>query len=223
MCSLPKPFLMKAAQRTFEEREAANASALQSETSPGKSPAKDDVQAQTLQKSPAKLDVPDSKKTCVVKIDKVVEKDMQKSNVAESPAEQCLQSAAKNSGSEEAKAVANVSESASTAGRSTSAANDDAQVEISDDSDADSIDIQDDDYWHPKSKRTKIRVVKKPWSNLEEEMVYKGVKKHGVGNWATIHMDFLPGRSNVDIKDKWRTMIRQGRLIKLSAKFGPLT
>jgi len=82
-----------------------------------------------------------------------------------------------------------------------------------------------DDIWHPSTewKRGAGKVgAKIPWSTVEEELVYKGVIAHGVGNWALIRANFLPNRSNVDIKDKWRTMKRQGRLQTLADKLGPL-
>ena len=60
------------------------------------------------------------------------------------------------------------------------------------------------------------------WSSVEEEQVYQGVLAHGVGNWALIRSEFVPNRTNVDIKDKWRTMKRQQWVSALAAKFGPL-
>jgi len=83
-----------------------------------------------------------------------------------------------------------------------------------------------DDLWRPSMewrKKGSAKVGgKQPWSIVEEEQVYKGVLAHGVGNWAVIHTDYVPTRSNVDIKDKWRTMKRQGRLKTLADKLGPL-
>lgn len=215
--------------------EAANASssALQLspaksvvQTSPQKSPPKRDVRLPTSpQKPSAKLYMPHTENTCVVTIDKLTEEDVQKSGAASSPAKQSVQSsAATNAVSEKTKTVANVSQSSSTARQSTSTSNIESEVEISDESDTDSfgIDTLANNYWLPSSKWAKRHGVRKPWSDLEEEMVYKGVKAHGVGNWALIRSNFLRRRSNVDIKDKWRTMIRQGRLKELTRKFGPL-
>lgn len=82
-----------------------------------------------------------------------------------------------------------------------------------------------DDIWRPSAewKRGAEKASGKiPWSTVEEELVYQGVLAHGVGNWALIRANFLPNRSNVDIKDKWRTMKRQGRLNTLADKLGPL-
>jgi len=53
--------------------------------------------------------------------------------------------------------------------------------------------------------------------------VYKAVRKHGVGNWAAVVQECgLTGRTNVNVKDKWRTMKNQGRLRELRVKFGPI-
>lgn len=213
MSTMSKPFLVEAAQHVCEKVKDQNAfvSALQlspaksvEQKSPRKSPAKCVVPQQiSPQKSPAKRNVPHSAETCVVTIDKLPEKDEQKSKAVKSPAKLCAQSAATNSASEKTKSMEN-SES---------------EVEVSDDS----FEMNGEEYWHPTTKRVKNPGVKKRWSEVEEELVYKGVQAHGVGNWAMIHSNFLRYRSNVDIKDKWRTMIRQGRLKKLAHQFGPLT
>ena len=83
-----------------------------------------------------------------------------------------------------------------------------------------------DDIWRPstewRKKGARQAVGKVAWSSVEEEQVYQGVLAHGVGNWALIRSEFVPNRTNVDIKDKWRTMKRQQRLSVLAAKFGPL-
>ena len=82
-----------------------------------------------------------------------------------------------------------------------------------------------DDLWRPSTEWKKgagKAVGKIPWSAVEEEQVYRGVLAHGVGNWARIRAKFVPNRSNVDVKDKWRTMKRQGRLQTLADKLGPV-
>jgi len=82
-----------------------------------------------------------------------------------------------------------------------------------------------DDMWRPSTvwKMGAGKGGKIPWSAVEEEQVYLGVLAHGVGNWAPIRANFVPHRTNVDIKDKWRTMKRQqGRLQILADKLGPL-
>jgi len=82
-----------------------------------------------------------------------------------------------------------------------------------------------DDIWRPSTewkRGTGKTSEKHAWSAVEEELVYKGVMAHGVGNWAIIRRNLMPHRTNVDIKDKWRTMKRQGRLQALADKLGPL-
>ena len=77
-------------------------------------------------------------------------------------------------------------------------------------------------WWRPSGKSTKRGRRKEPWSGVEEELVYKGVQKYGLSNWAAIHAELLPQRSNVSIKDKWRTMKNMGRLSDLASQFGPI-
>jgi len=84
----------------------------------------------------------------------------------------------------------------------------------------------EDDIYRPSMewrKKGAMKAHRKAWSATEEELVYKGVQKYGVGNWASIHSHFVPNRTNVDIKDKWRTMERQGHLYTLEKKLGPLS
>jgi Myb-like DNA-binding domain len=69
-----------------------------------------------------------------------------------------------------------------------------------------------------KSKRGK----KTPWGKDEEVLVYQGVQFYGVGSWAEIARKYLPNRTNVDVKDKWRTMSKQNKLAELAKMYGPL-
>ncbi|XP_062233464.1 uncharacterized protein LOC133930753 [Phragmites australis] len=58
-----------------------------------------------------------------------------------------------------------------------------------------------------KNKRRKAR----KWSILEEETLRKGVEQYGSGNWKDIltnNPDVFIGRTPVDLKDKWRNMMR---------------
>jgi len=217
MSSLSRPFLVDLAQQVCEKVETKNASEQQlSSSAVQHSPLKS-----VIKSSPAKHSVPQhSNLTCVVEVNRLSGKDEQKSNTAESPAKQSKQSTvAVDSASEGRKTVDNVSPSKSAVRPSTSAA---INNESDKDSDADSVDIYDDDWFRPSTKRAKKSGIKKPWSSLEEELVYKGVKQYGIGNWALIHANYLQHRTNIDIKDKWRTMLRQGRLRELARQFGPL-
>ncbi|XP_014489681.1 uncharacterized protein LOC106752502 isoform X1 [Vigna radiata var. radiata] len=61
----------------------------------------------------------------------------------------------------------------------------------------------------PQARQTRRR--KRRWSSLEEETLRAGVKMFGEGNWATIksfYSNIFDNRSGVDLKDKWRNMLR---------------
>uniref|UniRef100_A0ACD5ZVJ8 Uncharacterized protein n=1 Tax=Avena sativa TaxID=4498 RepID=A0ACD5ZVJ8_AVESA len=56
-----------------------------------------------------------------------------------------------------------------------------------------------------KAKRRRAR----KWSSLEEETLKQGVEQFGSGNWKDIllhNTDVFIGRTQVDLKDKWRNM-----------------
>jgi len=101
-----------------------------------------------------------------------------------------------------------------------------SDIAISDEtSDSDSFIDDPSSYGYSEPRRKRRRKAWEPrrvWTNHEEGLVYQGVKTYGVGRWALIHAKYLPGRSNIDIKDKWRTMLRQGRIKELERRFGPL-
>jgi len=200
MSSLSRPLLLEVAQQVGEEVESQNTNVQSSDLPAAQS---------SPAKSPSKLEVPCSNITGAITLDTSKQAE-QRTGVIKSPEKRSRQSNAATE-SERRKTVDHVP--------STSRAVDNiSEVETSDESDTDGI--HSEDRWHPKSKCTKK--IKKVWSSLEEEMVYVGVKAHGVGNWALIHANYLPSRTNVDIKDKWRTMLRQGRLKELARQFGPL-
>ena len=51
------------------------------------------------------------------------------------------------------------------------------------------------------------------------------MQRHGVGNWSAVVRDahLKAARTNVHVKDKWRTLTRQpDRLAELAAMYGPL-
>lgn len=52
------------------------------------------------------------------------------------------------------------------------------------------------------------RIVRKRrmWTPEEVNLLKKGVKRYGEGNWRRIQIRYLPERTNVMIKDKVRTM-----------------
>ena len=61
----------------------------------------------------------------------------------------------------------------------------------------------------------KLRRPKIIWRQEEIEALKKGVKKHGKGKWALIHSDYhhvfkIFGRTQVDLKDKWRNLEKSG-------------
>ncbi|KAG9143092.1 hypothetical protein Leryth_006351 [Lithospermum erythrorhizon] len=64
-------------------------------------------------------------------------------------------------------------------------------------------------YKEPKVKQPRK---KKMWSDVEEDTLRAGVTKFGHGYWKVIlneHLDIFQGRTEVDLKDKWRNMTRQ--------------
>ncbi|KAI7983257.1 Single myb histone 5 [Camellia lanceoleosa] len=60
-------------------------------------------------------------------------------------------------------------------------------------------------------KKIGMRRKHKKWSTLEEDTLRTGVQKYGIGNWKLIldsYRDIFEQRTEVDLKDKWRNMIR---------------
>lgn len=60
-------------------------------------------------------------------------------------------------------------------------------------------------------KKYQVRRKKRWWTTKEDELLKYGVERFGEGRWSEIR-DFihLSGRTGVDLKDRWRTMKRQG-------------
>ncbi|XP_072958341.1 uncharacterized protein [Typha angustifolia] len=57
-----------------------------------------------------------------------------------------------------------------------------------------------------------LRKRRKKWSPLEEETLRKAVERHGAGRWKFIkncHPKIFKDRTEVDLKDKWRNLMRQ--------------
>nr|PNR34635.1 hypothetical protein PHYPA_024453 [Physcomitrium patens] len=59
------------------------------------------------------------------------------------------------------------------------------------------------------------RRTQKKWSNEEVELLKRGVQEHGKGHWKKIlndNADAFHGRTEVDLKDKWRNLEKYERL-----------
>nr|PNR26059.1 hypothetical protein PHYPA_031174 [Physcomitrium patens] len=59
------------------------------------------------------------------------------------------------------------------------------------------------------------RRTQKKWSNEEVELLKRGVQEHGKGHWKKIlndNADAFRGRTEVDLKDKWRNLEKYERL-----------
>ncbi|KAL6499890.1 hypothetical protein OROGR_027800 [Orobanche gracilis] len=62
-------------------------------------------------------------------------------------------------------------------------------------------------------KNLKRRRKGRKWSLMEEETLRAGVEKYGKGSWVAIltaNKDVFEDRTDVDLKDKWRNLTRQG-------------
>ena len=58
------------------------------------------------------------------------------------------------------------------------------------------------------------------WTADEENLLFKGVLKFGVGHWAQILQYTRLKRTNVDIKDKWRNILSKGQEKVISKRLG---
>lgn len=54
---------------------------------------------------------------------------------------------------------------------------------------------------------------RRPWTAEEDELLKKGLKEYGVGNWSIIREIMKLDRSGQQIKDRWRNMIKAGLLL----------
>ncbi|GER54621.1 telomeric repeat-binding factor [Striga asiatica] len=64
-----------------------------------------------------------------------------------------------------------------------------------------------------KDKKLKRRRRGRKWSLAEEDTLRTGVQKYGKGNWKvilTVYREEFDGRTEVDLKDKWRNLMRHG-------------
>ena len=48
---------------------------------------------------------------------------------------------------------------------------------------------------------------KRKWTEEETELFLKGIETFGISNWVSIQKKFLPERTNVMIKDRYRSMM----------------
>ncbi|KAI4369001.1 hypothetical protein MLD38_017496 [Melastoma candidum] len=63
----------------------------------------------------------------------------------------------------------------------------------------------------PRVTRLSVRRIKKKWSAEEEDALRRGVQRFGKGNWKVIlhaYSNIFDGRTEVDLKDKWRNITR---------------
>ena len=69
----------------------------------------------------------------------------------------------------------------------------------------------------PPGPVNKLRRPKITWREQEINALKNGVKKHGKGKWALIHAQYhdvfkILGRTQVDLKDKWRNLEKSGQV-----------
>ena len=58
------------------------------------------------------------------------------------------------------------------------------------------------------------------WTVGEEKQFYLALQKYGVGRWAEIRDELNTVRTNVHLKDKWRSMKKNYK--ELSKEYGPI-
>lgn len=59
-----------------------------------------------------------------------------------------------------------------------------------------------------------------PWLEAEVDDFYQAVLIFGVGNWSQIRDAMKTARTNVQLKDKWRTILKCGEINRLKKQFG---
>lgn len=76
----------------------------------------------------------------------------------------------------------------------------------------------------PRRHRFDRRRMRNPWQRKETEELYRMVMLYGEGSWALIKENGgFPGRSAVDLKDRWRNVTRNVTLFHdLRVKFGKI-
>ncbi|XP_055997541.1 telomeric repeat-binding factor 1-like [Ostrea edulis] len=88
-------------------------------------------------------------------------------------------------------------------------------------------DIPKLNVWHREQSRQTTGVPssppkRHPWLDAEVNDFYRCVQIHGVGNWNKIKDAMNTSRSNVHLKDKWRTIMKSREIDRLRRKFGPV-
>ena len=79
-------------------------------------------------------------------------------------------------------------------------------------------------------RRSIVSKKRRKWMDEEVADLYRGMQRYGsvaMNRWATIRADtslrYLRGRSNVDLKDKWRWIEKRPKLLqKLANQYGKL-
>ncbi|XP_022081794.1 uncharacterized protein LOC110974451 isoform X2 [Acanthaster planci] len=67
--------------------------------------------------------------------------------------------------------------------------------------------------WQQKEWLRRPPVRKKPWTKEEVNLFKKALQKYGPGKWSEMIAAYnFSGRTNVNLKDKWRTMVKNGEI-----------
>lgn len=62
--------------------------------------------------------------------------------------------------------------------------------------------------------------LRNPWLEAEVNEFYQAVQIFGIGNWSRIKVAMRTYRTNVQLKDKWRTILKTGEINRLKKLFG---
>lgn len=62
--------------------------------------------------------------------------------------------------------------------------------------------------------------LRNPWLEAEVNEFYQAVQIFGIGNWSRIKNAMRTYRTNVQLKDKWRTILKTGEINRLKKLFG---
>ncbi|XP_038076918.1 telomeric repeat-binding factor 2-like isoform X2 [Patiria miniata] len=71
----------------------------------------------------------------------------------------------------------------------------------------------DPDTWNGNATLRKLPNRRKPWTEDEVDLLKKAIRRYGVGRWSEMIVSYdFNGRTNVNLKDKWRTMVKNGEI-----------